>query len=1821
MRTIWLLLLFSVGIANAMQRPLAKEERKAIPPSPLPVPAAFAIPSDTRFFVHNPNAGGVTISPEDGRIEPYAGFSISFPTDIVGTDAIDRETTESPVVAWPPLDGVFYWRSPSEGEWMVRGPRIPGQVYRLRLRDSLVALDGSPLPIESWGVELPSDPLRVSCWYDERDALNSRPVVPLEFNYPLRVHDVAEGIWFQDRASRARFPVEVRVDAIEEGLPTPARIRVSPREPLPVGAFYDLIVEGVHDAYAGRGLSYPRVFPLGRTRPLAVDYVVARNEPQGKPHIEIKFRTPLADEPLLPGAVTVEPPVHGMSLRKDFATIFVDGDFDPSIRYKVTMQQAVKGDRGFAMAANSLWGATFHPKPATLLFPPGELRQRSELGFRFAFIQCNTGPVTWRLARVSDEKVASILATLDRPAKSGDPLLVDEFAMPTVASGETGGVSGDREELRKVEVLSSSHLAGPYLFEASATGPDGARIANRSLIWFSGIALTQKQEPGEIVIRAAGMANGLPVSGLRVELLTKELVVLGEGRSDAGGVLRFARSIADAAAFFRIVGDQTTTLWPASPGSRFPSGSSYFSPKTSLLGKVMTDRPLYRPGQELRIKGFVRDRKVGSLAIPAGREIEWEIVKAWQNEALVSGKSRVNSNGGWDASWTIPGAVDLGEFRVRAKLGPAEAGMPTSFRVEEFRNPPFSVLCTKLEPDGPGESVVKVASQYFHGAPNVGSRVKWKATWISDHDGFYYPSEDGFEQVDLFSEAAKAPVFDLIVEGETALDGNGEAVLRSRAPFVDVGNRASAEVYWQADVTGPDGQTITGGTTESVTMNPLTLGVREVEEAPDGILRFEFRLLARDAGTPLPATIPTKLFLVKTKSLKEIIAPFVYRYRNTQEFTEVASQDVQPGAIVDFPAQAPGRYVLVAGPVEGGIKVSVQADVTGPGEAEYPVQTEETLVVNPPKSPVQVGKTARFDVISPTGGIAWVTVETDRVLDSQTIELPGNATKIEIPTKAGFAPNAWLSVYLLRPGGASGIPGELFGYAAFTLEDPATTLNLAPLVGKPGYEPREKISGSVTVTSGGAPVAGAEVTVYAVDDSILELGGWTLPTLLPAFYPENNFNVVTSPALQGLAAGVLPQQLTQKGYIVGDGGGEEFGNVAFTRKDFKPILFWKPSLITDGNGTVRFETVASDDLTRYRVVALAQTAKNQFGSASTTFEVTKSLMIEPALPRFLREGDEIELRAVARQNLVAEETLDVRCETNLPIGQERSMQLAAKQDAPVVARFRAKTPEAITSSTVRFDVAAKDGRKDSVEVVLPVLPRTITVDESVSGAWDGDRFDVRDYFPETWQGVQGTYDLTISTSAWLTKLMGIPGVLDYPHGCFEQQSSRVLVFTALADLLKWLPADAGRDEAYRRAITEAFRSMETSLLPGGLLPYWEMGTTGSLFVTIQSALAVSMAEEAGFEVPERLSGELAGALQAIASRSVQAPPSLRVFALFVLAATGSGSGLESQADELYLERDRLTVEDKAMLALVFTEMEHAPQHARQLVSELPANSPRQAFDPMTFSSGARSEAFCAMARMAVDPGSFDDGIRTRLGELMESSASLSTQENLWLLLAFKSALAGGKPVPLGKALSPLPAAVSANRSSAEWGPRPLNEEPPLRITGLGKSQSGKFVVRARRQLAASEIEPVQRDLKLSRLVKNLTDASRTGTPESPFRLGDELLVTYRFQAPKPQSFLALEDNLPAGVEVLNPDLALFGKFYQVPEESGVATAVLSHSQLRDSRACLYFDEVGSGLHSYSVLARATAAGTFSWPAAQISPMYDSRFYARTAPATCVVSGN
>ena len=141
-------------------------------------------------------------------------------------------------------------------------------------------------------------------------------------------------------------------------------------------------------------------------------------------------------------------------------------------------------------------------------------------------------------------------------------------------------------------------------------------------------------------------------------------------------------------------------------------------------------------------------------------------------------------------------------------------------------------------------------------------------------------------------------------------------------------------------------------------------------------------------------------------------------------------------------------------------------------------------------------------------------------------------------------------------------------------------------------------------------------------------------------------------------------------------------------------------------------------------------------------------------------------------------------------------------------------------------------------------------------------------------------------------------------------------------------------------------------------------------------------------------------------------------------------------------------------------------------------------------------------------------------------------------------------------------------------------------------------------------------------MRNLTDPQRTGRPGEPaIHVNDRLLVSYRFQTPKLRSYVALEDELPAGLETINPDLPLFAPFYELPPPApGEQTADLSSSELHDNVTRAYFDRLAPGVSVYSVLARATAAGTFRWPATQAGPMYEPAVSGLAPSEQIIVTG-
>jgi uncharacterized protein YfaS (alpha-2-macroglobulin family) len=1816
-----------------------------------------------------PEAGGIVIDPSSGEIAEGTQITITFPVAMVAPDLIDVGDQPAPFVSEPKLGGTFLWKSQTEGVFTV-SVVVAGAHHRLTLASGLKDAKGKPFIVKDWSIEFTTPKFAITSDFGEREELSARPQIYLESTYTVQLAEAAEHIYFQDRDSRERFPVEV-IQTVEEksaGAPEGTAFRVAPRQPLPVGRTFDLIVNGLLDAKSRRPLRYLQVIRLGKTEPLKVEWVGAFNHALEDRSIRIKFNDDIDPVEATPERIRVEPPVQKMKLLASGSEVDITGTFDVMQRYKVTISPKLAGDRGYGLAAESRWGATFHPKESCLVFPSSQVFTRARQELRFAFFQINTPQVTWKLARIPPEKLSVVTARIREFEKDAtdpitgkvviDPrtgfskqfqteLLVNAFQLPVSASGTFDATSGDIETRRDVHCNPPTNegFAGAYLFEASAALPDGRIVGNRSIICVNDYLLTQKRTPTTVIMRLAKMSDASSVASATVRAVTEENIELARAITDKNGIAQFSKDSVfpkrrDPKAKDTHLFIADTATGPAlqfADGTAYPSGSDYSRPDRRPHAEIITDRNLYRPGQTVKMKGLVRDVTVLSgLMIPFGAEVYWDITESDGSRVVGQGDTTLSLYGGWEAEWNIPEKAKLGSYEIRCRVAGRDYEGVNTISVQEYRVPLFSVMVEATSPEVGPTAHARVSSAYFHGAPNVGARVHWKATWTTSAE--YGPEEAGSYRKRFNSYAEVGSALDAnaeetkTIEGDTKLDAHGMATLTCESPFKDNPAVGRASVIWRVDVTSVDGQTLTGGEMGTLFSSETRLGVRASEQVTESAgVKVEIDALDPQDKKVNGVIVQVDLFHVTTKTVKEQIAPFVYRYRNTDEFAKVASQESKTPADLIFPTTETGRYVVsVSAPRIKTSLVSDETTVTGEKPAELPVINETTFKIEHQAEPFLPGDKAVFTIQAPFGGVAWVSVETDEILDTLLVPVKGNAGRIELPIKKEYAPNATVSIYLVKPGGDKELPRERFAYSDIEVRRPDRELKIEPHLASATAKPGEMVRGDVSVTSENKPVPEVDLLVFAVDDAVLTLGDWKLPAIGARFYPRNPFSVRTYEALNGYIDDVTKLSLTQKGFTIGDGGEEAISNTKNVRKEFRTLAYWQGSLKTGTDGKVTFEFAAPDNLTTYRIVAVGQTKANQFGGDATqTVKVSKPLLVDPALPRFLRDGDEIELRAVARENFTENDEITMRCVTdaNLKLLGEDSEVQSAHRDAPAVFRFKAKVADVNLAPTkVRFEAISKSNPaaagSDAVEITLAVQPATIVRKESVAGSFKGPQFDARAVMPEPWKQGRGQFNTTISTSPWLPQIVGLPMILQYPHGCFEQISTKLLGYSLLANLLAYLPDLQERDVEYRATLERGMKQYADSLLSDGMLPYWPGGGTGNGFVSCQALWSVNESVNAGFEAPQDLQEKLASAVTKILKAQIPASRFEKCFALFVLTQSDGHDDFRNESQELYLHRNEGSDEDRALLAIGLHQQNIMVREQQQLLREIDTPIKERAFSPATFTSMTRAEAMRAFAFNVISPPSWTkqrkQQARERMAKLMDTAGSLSTQENLWLLLAFKSML-GTEAVPeLSTGIRP-PGVLSKNSRSIAWLDHKLDSD--LAIKGLNQGAL-TFLLQAEYSTNQVDTDRVDRGFRIERVVKNLTDTNRVGTSAAPFKLGDQLLITYRLNTRKLQNFVALEDALPAGLEVVNPNLALVAKFFQLPPPDPQDRALgLSYSEMRDRSALLYFDTVDPGSGTYSVLARATAAGAFRWPATQVAPMYDSRFSGLSPSSLCVISSD
>ena len=175
------------------------------------------------------------------------------------------------------------------------------------------------------------------------------------------------------------------------------------------------------------------------------------------------------------------------------------------------------------------------------------------------------------------------------------------------------------------------------------------------------------------------------------------------------------------------------------------------------------------------------------------------------------------------------------------------------------------------------------------------------------------------------------------------------------------------------------------------------------------------------------------------------------------------------------------------------------------------------------------------------------------------------------------------------------------------------------------------------------------------------------------------------------------------------------------RRNMAETAFFLPTLVSDQEGVIRIEFVLPDTLTTWQFKGLAHDAALRSGVLLDACLAAKDLMVEPLLPRFLREGDVVEIpvkvsnRSTGRlAGTVTFSLSDARTGDSrdglIQTAREQPFDLAAGESKPVVFTITV----ADGTDAIRFLATGTAGKaSDGEETMLPVLSRRVLVSESL----------------------------------------------------------------------------------------------------------------------------------------------------------------------------------------------------------------------------------------------------------------------------------------------------------------------------------------------------------------------------------------------------------------------------------------------------------------------------------------------------------------------------
>jgi uncharacterized protein YfaS (alpha-2-macroglobulin family) len=248
---------------------------------------------------------------------------------------------------------------------------------------------------------------------------------------------------------------------------------------------------------------------------------------------------------------------------------------------------------------------------------------------------------------------------------------------------------------------------------------------------------------------------------------------------------------------------------------------------------------------------------------------------------------------------------------------------------------------------------------------------------------------------------------------------------------------------------------------------------------------------------------------------------------------------------------------------------------------------------------------------------------------------------------------------------------------------------------------------------------------------------------------------------------------------------DDFGDVK-VRSNLKETAFFYPHLTTAEDGTVSIKFTMSEALSKWKFMVVAHTKDLQSSLSTKELITQKKLMVMPSTPRFLRQGDEVEIATkvsnLSEEDLKGKVTLQLfKAETEESIDVDFANEgaikdLLLKKGEVIKTSWKIKIPEDWTTPIMYRIIAKADNFSDGEQNNLPVISNKILLTEAMSILTHGKT--KKDYtFNSLKTNASSTlkhHKLTLELTpnpAW-DAVLSLPYLMEYPYECSEQLFSR-----------------------------------------------------------------------------------------------------------------------------------------------------------------------------------------------------------------------------------------------------------------------------------------------------------------------------------------------------------------------------------------------------------------------------------------------------------------